>query len=61
MRPYITIISRLYDELAKARAYIDVGSNLHKVRKYIAKAEHRLKDNVRQPPYAAYQKLYPAE
>jgi len=47
MRPYITIISRLYDELAKAGAYVDDGLNLHKVKKYIAKAEHRLKDNVR--------------
>jgi hypothetical protein len=33
MRPYITIISRLYDESAKAGAYIDVGLNLRKVRK----------------------------
>ena len=61
MRPYVTVISRLYDELAKARAYIDVSSNLRKVRKYIAKAERRLKDNIRLPPYAAYQKLYPEE
>jgi len=47
MRPYITIVSRLYDQLAKAGAYIDVGLDLRKVRKYIARAEHRLKDNVR--------------
>lgn len=47
MRPYIPIISRLYDELAKVGAYIDDGLNLRKVKKHIAKAEHRLKDNVR--------------
>jgi len=46
MRPYITI-SRLYDELTKVGAYIDFGLNLRKVRKCIAKAERRLKDDVR--------------
>ena len=47
MRPYITIISRFYDELVKIGVYINVNLDLRKVRRCIANAEHRLKDNVR--------------